>query len=142
MQNLLPLRSAELTGIVHNSAAYDLIVAQQPSDGRALSSPRRNARGAVKWPLDPPCVVELILHDNDPSKAYLHSPYWFCTIEIEALNHESLKSDTLTGTLTSSLHKVKMHDSRDHGVFVFGDLYVKYPGYFRLKFTVFEMRQG
>ncbi|EXJ95257.1 hypothetical protein A1O1_00377 [Capronia coronata CBS 617.96] len=142
MQNLPVLRAGELTGFVHNSAAYELNVVQQPNDGRALSSPKRNARGAVKWPLDPPCVVELFLRDGDQSRSYLHSPYWFCTSEIEAVNNEALESDTLSGALTSSLHKVKMHDSRDHGFFVFGDLYVKYPGVFRLKFTVFEMRQG
>lgn len=115
------------------------------------------ARGAVKWPLDPPPVVEYLINDNDAQKTWLHSPYWFCTVDVQPVNsHEPLRPDTITGTLTSSLHKVKLHDSKsaklvrsgsyreqdaDHGFFVFGDVYLKYPGIYRLRFTVFEMRQ-
>ncbi|KAJ4513780.1 hypothetical protein HRR75_004361 [Exophiala dermatitidis] len=136
------LRSTELTGFTHHSSAYELNVIQQPRDGHVPSSPhKRNARSAVKWPLDPPLVVEFKVNNNDTSKAYLTSPYWFCLVTIEAVNGEPVTPDTLFGTLTSSLHRVKMQDSRDHGVFVYGDLHIKFAGVFKLRITLFEMRQ-
>ena len=75
-------------------------------------------------------------------------------------------STTLTGTLVSSLHRLKDVDNTgelsrqqtrftslgvrrsltddmgaDGGFFVFGDLSIKIEGDFRLKFTLFEMRK-
>lgn len=72
-------------------------------------------------------------------------------------------STALTGTLVSSLHRLKDVDNTgklglgassrliqsgwadsmglDGGFFVFGDLSVKIEGDFRLKFTLFEMRK-
>jgi hypothetical protein len=118
------------------------------------------ARSAVKWPLDPPPVIEYILHDGDAKKAWLQSPYFFCNVQIRRVKgQEPLKTDTLSGALSSSLHKVKLptnkgpksaHSPRrnapeqhtEHGFFVFGDLYVKYPGTYQLRFTAWEMRQG
>ncbi|THC88794.1 hypothetical protein EYZ11_011761 [Aspergillus tanneri] len=50
-------------------------------------------------------------------------------------------STALTGTLVSSLHRLKDVDNSDGGFFVFGDLSVKIEGEFRLKFTLFEMRR-
>ena len=69
-------------------------------------------------------------------------------------------STALTGTLVSSLHRLKDVDNTgtltlvdvvdvnvteltgpDGGFFVFGDLSVKVEGDFRLKFTLFEMRK-
>lgn len=132
------LRSTELTGFTHHSSAYELNVIQQPRDGHVPSSPhKRNgmqgqqklsrshadtdtARSAVKWPLDPPLVVEFKVNNNDTSKAYLTSPYWFCLVTIEAVNGEPVTPDTLFGTLTSSLHRVKMQDSRGKSYILLG----------------------
>ncbi|KAG9793381.1 hypothetical protein KCU88_g541, partial [Aureobasidium melanogenum] len=136
------LNAVVQSNLTLDSSAYELNVIQQPRDGHVPSSPhKRNARSAVKWPLDPPLVVEFKVNNNDTSKAYLTSPYWFCLVTIEAVNGEPVTPDTLSGTLTSSLHRVKMQDSRDHGVFVYGDLHIKFAGVFKLKITLFEMRQ-
>ena len=52
----------------------------------------------------------------------------------------------LTGSLTSSLHRLKDMDShgqsRDGGFFVFGDLSCKIEGKFRLKLILYETLQG
>lgn len=47
----------------------------------------------------------------------------------------------LGGTLVSSLHKVKdINGNGDSAFFVFGDLSVKLEGFFKLNFTLFEVR--
>ena len=61
------------------------------------------------------------------------------------------------GSLVSSLHKVRLEDNlgehnthakklqadrqADRAFFVFGDLNIKVPGHFRLKFSLFEMHK-
>lgn len=47
---------------------------------------------------------------------------------------------SLTGTLVSSLHRLKDTDNQDGAFFVFGDLSVKVEGRFRLQFSLHEMR--
>lgn len=72
------------------------------------------ARGA-KWPLDPPPVIELFLRDNDHQNTYLHSPFWFCTAELELLSQSrgsNSQANALTGSMVSSLHKVKLSDNK------------------------------
>ncbi|KIX06325.1 uncharacterized protein Z518_04300 [Rhinocladiella mackenziei CBS 650.93] len=101
---------------------------------------RPQTKGAAKWPLDPPPVIEFVLHDNDTSRSYLHSPNWFCSVGIEPLSWEPPNHDAIAGSLTSSLHRVKLQDNKEYGFFVFGNLYATYPGIFRLRFTAFELR--
>jgi hypothetical protein len=48
--------------------------------------------------------------------------------------------NALAGSLVSSLHKLKDTDNSDGGFFVFGDLSVKLEGFFKLQFTLFEIR--
>ncbi|RDW81112.1 protein vosA [Aspergillus mulundensis] len=50
-------------------------------------------------------------------------------------------STAMTGTLVSSLHRLKDVDNTDGGFFVWGDLSIKIEGEFRLKFSLFEMRK-
>ncbi|KAH8547799.1 velvet factor [Umbelopsis sp. PMI_123] len=45
----------------------------------------------------------------------------------------------LTGTIVSSLHRLKDIDNTDGAFFVFGDLAVKEEGEFRLLFSLFEI---
>lgn len=47
--------------------------------------------------------------------------------------------NALTGTLVSSLHRLKDADNQDGGFFVFGDLSVKHEGFFRLRFSLYQM---
>lgn len=48
-------------------------------------------------------------------------------------------TEALTGTLASSLYRLKDIDNTDGGFFVFGDVSVKVEGTFRLKFSLFEV---
>jgi len=86
-----------------------------PADSSSLNFRLTSAavRGA-KWPIDPPPVIELIVHDNDPTRSYLHSPFWFCTAQLDPnpSNRQFAQSDLLVGCLSSSLHKVKLSDNK------------------------------
>lgn len=46
---------------------------------------------------------------------------------------------SLTGTVVSSLHRLKDTDNQDGGFFVWGDLSVKLEGHFRFRFILFEI---
>ncbi|KIW90225.1 uncharacterized protein Z519_08869 [Cladophialophora bantiana CBS 173.52] len=144
MQTEPSLGGAELTRLTANRDMYKMMIKQQPRDGQVLTAQKR---ASAKKPqnerlsLDPPAVVELAVLDDDPSRCWLHSPYLFCTAELVRLDDKSNRSDTLSGTLTSSLHVVKMNDGKAHGFFVFSDLVPLCAGMFFLRFTLFEMRK-
>ncbi|OAP59669.1 hypothetical protein AYL99_06967 [Fonsecaea erecta] len=145
MQQQHALGAPELTKLGVNRNMYRMIVKQQPGEGQVLSPQKR---ASAKKPsndrvsLDPPAVVELVVVDDDPTRSWLHSPYLFCTVELVRLDDKHNGSNTLSGTLTSSLHVVKMSDGKAHGYFVFGDLIPNSAGKFFLRFTLFEMRRG
>ncbi|ORY02827.1 hypothetical protein K493DRAFT_207704 [Basidiobolus meristosporus CBS 931.73] len=50
-----------------------------------------------------------------------------------------LSPRSLTGTLASSLYKLKDVDNTDGGFFVFSDVSVRVEGQFRLQFSLFEI---
>lgn len=49
-----------------------------------------------------------------------------------------VSSTYLTGSLVSSIHRLKDSISSEGGFFVFGDLCVKHEGRYRLRFTLYE----
>jgi|SRR5271155_816506 len=52
------------------------------------------------------------------TRAYLHSPFWFCTAELEPSSSFRSPSPSqvglLSGCLVSSLHKVKLSDNKGY----------------------------
>ncbi|RMD40741.1 hypothetical protein DV735_g4395, partial [Chaetothyriales sp. CBS 134920] len=133
-----------LTRSTGYSSSYVLTIKQEPGESKAVAK-QEKARGA-KWPLDPPPVLELTIDDQrNQSSAYLHSPFWFCNVEIDVISHQGSsipKEKLLIGTTVSSLHRVKHNDRSEKGYFIFGDLNIRAAGTYRLKFSLFEMRQG
>ncbi|KAL8718471.1 MAG: hypothetical protein Q9225_004402 [Loekoesia sp. 1 TL-2023] len=135
---------------------YTLTVRQGPERAR-VAGPKEKERK----PVDPPPIVQLYIRDPlDPAqyeprsylpisamlkelRNYLQSPYLFvcanlCNADLE--NPTQLASQSvLSGTLVSSLHRLKDVDNSDGGFFVFGDLSVKVEGDYRLRFSLFEM---
>ncbi|KAE8138856.1 velvet factor-domain-containing protein [Aspergillus pseudotamarii] len=122
---------------------FELIIRQQPTRGRVAGAREKDRR-----PVDPQPIVQLRVREEGSYLAqhYLQSPYYFmCCSLLDPLNDIPVPvppSTTLTGTLVSSLHRLKDQGNSDAGFFVFGDLSVKVEGYFRLKFTLFEMGKG
>lgn len=70
-------------------------------------------------------------------------PYFFMSCNLVGIGEGTTPASvgaSLTGTLVSSLHRLKDTDGQDGAFFVFGDLSVKVEGRFRLLFSLHEMR--
>ncbi|KAL4803626.1 velvet factor-domain-containing protein [Aspergillus unguis] len=121
---------------------FDLIVRQNPSRARVAGGKEKERK-----PVDPPPIVQIRVRDEGTylSQHYLQSPYFFMACSLYDPHEDAPApippSTALTGTLVSSLHRLKDVDNSDGGFFVWGDLSVKVEGEFRLKFTLFEMRK-
>lgn len=58
-------------------------------------------------------------------------------------HEETVDGNKLSGSIVSSLHRLRNTDNRDVGYFVFADMYPKDPGEYRLLFSLYEMaREG
>ncbi|BAE55302.1 velvet factor-domain-containing protein [Aspergillus flavus] len=122
---------------------FQLIIRQQPTRARVAGVKEKDRK-----PVDPQPIVQfqVIERGNYLAQHYLQSPYYFmCCSLFDPLNDVPVPvppSTALTGTLVSSLHRLKDEDNSEGGFFVFSDLSVKLEGSFRLKFTLFEMGEG
>lgn len=117
--------------------AFSLKMAQQPREALVVSKGKEKARKAV----DPPPIVQLDVKPSvDPQHNYLQNPYLFMMVSLyKGDRDEALSgSESLTGTLSSSLHRLKDHSNTDVGLFVFGDISVKQMGTYRLHFRLYE----
>ncbi|KAL9040361.1 MAG: hypothetical protein Q9180_001957 [Flavoplaca navasiana] len=100
---------------------YTLTIRQGPDRARVADKKDKERK-----PVDPPPIVQL--HIRDPADP--------------AHDEDTTVLDTqasLSGTLVSSLHRLKDVDNLDGGFFVFGDLSVKVEGDYRLRFSLYEM---
>ncbi|KAJ2897112.1 uncharacterized protein MKZ38_004967 [Zalerion maritima] len=117
---------------------FDLIVRQNPECAKVAVGKEKDRK-----PVDPPPILQLKCH-GDQAQHFLQSPYFFCSCALapESDTTTTPPSNSIVGTLVSSLHKLKDSDNSDGGFFVFGDLSVKQEGRFRLQFDLFELRDG
>ncbi len=58
----------------------------------------------------------------------------------DAPEDHNVKENALIGTIVSSLYSLKDTDNNQGGFFVFGDLSVKIEGWFKLEFSLYEIR--
>jgi len=107
-------------------------------------------------PIDPPPIVQLTLSPGrrDPNNNFLQNPYLILTARLVGpREHEDSspdgespspepKENALTGTVVSSLYSLKDTDNTQGGFFVFGDLSVRKEGFYRLEFTLYELKLG
>ncbi|KAK9484162.1 velvet factor-domain-containing protein [Lipomyces starkeyi] len=118
---------------------YMLEVRQQPIRCKAAALADRKA-------VDPPPIIQLTVTDGDSHREWLQSPFFFmCANLYDPIVDTPITrppSETLAGTLVSSLHRVRDGNDREGGYFVFGDLSIKLEGKFRLQFNLFEMLDG
>ncbi|KAL2857911.1 velvet factor-domain-containing protein [Aspergillus pseudoustus] len=121
---------------------FDLVVRQQPTRARVAGGKEKERK-----PVDPPPIVQIRVREEGTYLAqhYLQSPYFFMCCSLYDAQEDTpapvSPTTSLTGTLVSSLHRLKDVDNTDGGFFVWGDLSVKVEGEYRLKFTLFEMRK-
>ncbi|OSS55020.1 hypothetical protein B5807_01120 [Epicoccum nigrum] len=116
---------------------YTLSLMQQPREALVVAKGKEKARKAI----DPPPIVELdVRSSNDVQKNYLQNPYLFMVVSLYRSDQDEALpgNESLTGTLSSSLHRLKNLDNTETGMFVFGDVSVKMQGTFRLHFRLYE----
>ena len=124
------------------SVDFDLIIRQQPDRARVCTSRGRDRRN-----VDPPPIIQLKIREHGSevdASNYLQNPYFFmCCVLVNAKDDRPCTtpaSDCLSGTIVSSLYRLKDVDNQDGGFFVFGDISLRMEGVFRLKFSLFEVR--
>ncbi|KAF3006489.1 hypothetical protein E8E13_004300 [Curvularia kusanoi] len=123
--------------ISQSTTSYELFLSQQPREALVVAKGKEKARKAI----DPPPIVCLdVKSHTDPQKNYLQNPYLFMVVSLYRPDQDEALpgSDSLTGTLSSSLHRLKNLDNVETGLFVFGDVSVKMQGTFRLHFRLYE----
>ncbi|KAJ4361458.1 hypothetical protein N0V95_001875 [Ascochyta clinopodiicola] len=116
---------------------YHLVMRQQPREALVVAKGKEKARKAV----DAPPIIELLVKNSvDPQRNFLQNPYLFMVVSLyKADRDESLPgNESLSGTLSSSLHRLKDQGNTDVGFFVFGDISVKMLGTYRLHFRLYE----
>lgn len=93
--------------------------------------------------MDPPPIIQLRTGAGDQTSLnFLQNPYTFVCANLVSPNEDRIAlpaAEALTGTLVSSLYRLKDTDNSDGGFFIFGDISIKIEGTFRLRFSLFEV---
>ncbi|OBZ87440.1 hypothetical protein A0J61_04504, partial [Choanephora cucurbitarum] len=112
---------------------------QQPCKARLCSFKEKVDRR----PIDPPPIIQL-LSNNQVDDDYLQNPYFFLYATLTDAHGETdlhfvNGNRTTAGTVVQSLHRLKDFDNTDGGFFIFSDISVRLEGFYRLKFTLYEI---
>jgi hypothetical protein len=116
-----------------------LVLRQAPLHARVALGKEKDRK-----PIDPPPVIQLLDKRTDGRSGLYDSPYLFMSSSLvpeeydEQTKSPELPSNYLTGSLASSIHRLRDTINTEGGFFVFGDLSVKQEGRFRLRFTLYE----
>ncbi|KAF2841847.1 hypothetical protein M501DRAFT_355104 [Patellaria atrata CBS 101060] len=128
-----------------SSEDVELSIRQHPKEALLAVTGKEKFRK----PVDPPPILQLKVKPGvDPSQHFLQSPYLFmcCTLWHPEKDEPykasgSSRSQSLSGGLTSSLHRLKDVNNTDGGFFVFGDVSCKVVGTHRLHFSLYDLRK-
>lgn len=136
----IPVTTAP-TAIILTPAACRLTVRQQPKEALVTVKGKEKFRK----PLDPPPMLQLsVSSETDPNQQFLQNPYLFVSVSLYRHDKdepiEGTPSDTMAGTLVSSLHRLKDIDNKDGAFFIFGDISIKVQGWYKLRFTLYELQ--
>jgi hypothetical protein len=120
-----------------------LVIRQHPKEALVTAEGKEKARK----PVDPPPILELqVPTHHDPHQQFLQSPYLFVSVSLINSDkdepYEGCSAQSLTGSLVSSLHRLKDVSNKDGGFFIFGDISVKISGTFRLRFNLYEFQEA
>ncbi|KAI8343393.1 velvet factor-domain-containing protein [Chlamydoabsidia padenii] len=113
---------------------YRLTVRQQPKKARLCSFKEKMDRR----PLDPPPIVQLLTDERN-----IQYPYFFLYATLVSENGKedltfSKNAKTIAGTTVQSLHRLRDHDN-EGCFFIFADVSIRMEGFFKLRFTLFEI---
>ncbi|KAI8058658.1 velvet factor-domain-containing protein [Gilbertella persicaria] len=123
---------------------FNIILRQQPNQAK-MSVPNERDRRSIEPP--PILQVQWLNCTPEHQKQSLQSPFYFMMVNLLPAEHPDITcplptQEYLSGTIVSSLHRLRDVDNVDGGFFIFGDLAVKKPGHFRLHFSLFEIIDG
>ncbi|KAJ3342985.1 hypothetical protein HDU83_005845 [Entophlyctis luteolus] len=126
------------------SHTHRLVMRQHPRLSRSCGYGEK----AERRPVDPPPVIQLDItsHGGAGDHSHLYNPYYFMYASLidpdvdEEINilHDG-KTRSMTGSIVSSLYRLRDLDNKEGAFFVFPDLSVRKEGKFRLKFSLFEI---
>ncbi|KAK9719114.1 hypothetical protein K7432_004979 [Basidiobolus ranarum] len=148
---------------LQDNTGIELIVRQNPD--RAQVSTVKDKLGDK--PVDPPPIVQIKQSSVSPQafNHVLQNPSFFMMTEVIGPTdvQQVIPSDAFSGTLSSSLHKLKDVDNNgkllltymfafkaividnqplDGGFFIFPEISVRLEGSFRLRFKLYQLYQG
>ncbi|KAI7872058.1 velvet factor-domain-containing protein [Spinellus fusiger] len=120
---------------------YHIVVRQEPKKARLCSFKEKVDRR----PIDPPPILQLAFTSPTHDPTLLYNPYLFVYATLTNPEDETdldfmNGNRTTAGQMVQSLHKLKDVDNKDGGFFVFADISVRLEGFYKLKFTLFEMK--
>ncbi|KAK9761127.1 hypothetical protein K7432_014193 [Basidiobolus ranarum] len=126
---------------LQNNTGFELIVRQQPD--RAQIGTNKDKIGDRS--VDPPPIVQ-IKQKEASEQAFsnmLQSPCFFMMAEVIGPTdvQQAIPPHAFSGTLASSLHKLKDIDNNDGGFFIFPEISVRLEGSFRLRFKLYHIYQ-
>ncbi|KAI0907082.1 velvet factor-domain-containing protein [Ustulina deusta] len=123
---------------------YTLSFMQQPLHAKAANGKDKDRR-----PVDPPPILKLeVATDQDPDGVYKQSPYLIVVAYLEygpGQDHgpdEMPPANLMSGTMVSSLHRLKDPGDQEGAFFVFGDLTIRREGNYCLRFDLLQMEFG
>ncbi|KAI1822086.1 hypothetical protein F4861DRAFT_532505 [Xylaria intraflava] len=127
-----------------NRQYYTLSFMQQPLHAKAANGKDKDRR-----PVDPPPILKLeVATDQDPDGVYKQSPYLIVVAYLEYGPGQDHGPDPMppanlmSGTMVSSLHRLKDPGDQEGAFFVFGDLTVRREGTYCLRFDLLQMEFG
>ncbi|KAI9307011.1 velvet factor [Cunninghamella echinulata] len=126
--------SSRLNYQVHSK--YTLKICQQPLRARLCSFKDKVDRR----PLDPPPIIQLVSNTIDESK-YSHY-FLYATLVSEDGNDNIAfleNNRTTAGDVVQSLYRLRDFGNNDGVFFIFSDISIRMEGFFRLRFTLFEI---
>ncbi|KAI9305984.1 velvet factor-domain-containing protein [Cunninghamella echinulata] len=117
---------------------YQLNLRQQPQRAKISVINERDRRT-----IEPPPILQLQWNDCSPdeTKKRLQCPFYFMMVTLLSADTNELlpTEEYLSGSTVSSLYRLRDINDEDGGFFIFGDLYCKKQGYYKLQFSLFEM---
>ncbi|CAO3629178.1 unnamed protein product [Cunninghamella blakesleeana] len=118
------------------NSKYTLKIRQQPLKARLCSFKDKVDRR----PLDPPPIVQLITDAVDESN---YSKYFLYATLASKDDSEDItfldNSRTTAGDVVQSLYRLRDINNNDGVFFIFSDISIRMEGFFRLRFTLFEI---
>jgi hypothetical protein len=139
----------------NENLSYELVIREQPKNVKSVGLTDKERK-----PIEPPLIVQLSVYNEkrEPYVQCLYNSNFFIlatlleekqTIdETGKYTYKTLLMDKykdkklLLGTTVASMNRLKDVDGSNGAFFIFYDLSIRYEGSYRLKFSLYEMKQN